>query len=180
MIQRRKLLFRDGTTNEFLLIITDAPKEAIVNYCIWRNQKIEDGWCYEKFAPLKAKYYVKELLDSEVDDFEDADIIGYDVVYDFGQYSKLTKSIEGYRTIKMFAGMTGEFEVISTNAPNSVILANMKYVTKLEEEGSTVENPYAIIEAMGFTTNVLGSHEDFSSDDLENAIIDESFDYYNV
>ena len=101
MADRRKVLFRDGMSNDFLLIITDAPKEDIEKYCRWHNLMMEDGGHFELFAPLKAQHYVKELLDSEIDDLEDVDIIGYDVCYDFGQYTKLTEKIEGFRTIKV-------------------------------------------------------------------------------
>lgn len=180
MIRRRKVFFTGRKDDGFLLIITDAPMEAIQNYCRWHNQMIDDGEHFELFAPLKAKYYVKELLDSEIDDLEDVNIIGYDATYNFRQYTRLTRRTEGYRTIKIFSGLNPEYEIISTNAPNSVILANMKYILGLEEEGTDVENPYAVIEAMGFTANVLGSHDDFTEADLENAIIDEEFDYYKI
>lgn len=49
---------------------------------------MEDGWKCETFSPLKAKYYVKELLDSEIDDKEDLELIGYDECYDFSNYHK--------------------------------------------------------------------------------------------
>lgn len=86
-MERRKVLFVDGMSNDFLLIIIDAPKAAIEEYCRWHVQQIENGWknC-ETFSPLKAKYYVKELLDSEVDDSEDIELIGYDECYDFSAY----------------------------------------------------------------------------------------------
>ena len=83
---RRKVLFTDGMSNDFLLIITDAPKEAIESYCRYHNRGMEDGGHFEAFGTLKAQYYVKELLDSEIDEKEDLEIIGYDEVYDFSQY----------------------------------------------------------------------------------------------
>lgn len=84
MMERRKVLFMDGMSNDFLLIITDAPKDAIESYCKWHVEQMENGWqnCVT-FSPLKQKYHVKELLDSEIDDKEDLEIIGYDEVYDF-------------------------------------------------------------------------------------------------
>lgn len=74
-------------SNDFLLIITDAPKAAIEEYCRWHVEQMEDDWknC-ETFQPLKAMYYVKELLDSEVDDRENLELIGYDECYDFSTY----------------------------------------------------------------------------------------------
>lgn len=83
---KRKVIFTCGMSNDFLLIITDAPKEAIESYCRWHNAMMEDGGHFEMFAPLKTKYYVKELLDSEIDELEDVDIVGYDEAYDFGNY----------------------------------------------------------------------------------------------
>lgn len=40
----------------------------------------------ETSQPLKARYYIKELLDSEVDNREDLELIGYDECYDFSTY----------------------------------------------------------------------------------------------
>lgn len=87
-MKRRKVLFTDGMSDDFLLIITDAPKAAIEEYCRWHVKQMEDGWKCETFSPLKAKYYVKELLDSEIDDKEDLELIGYDECYDFSNYHK--------------------------------------------------------------------------------------------
>ena len=88
MEDRRKVLFADGMSSDFLLIITDAPKEAIENYCRYHNRMMEDGGYFEVFDCLKVKYYVKELLDSEIDEKEDLEIIGYDEAYDFSQYTE--------------------------------------------------------------------------------------------
>lgn len=88
MEDRRKVLFTDGMSSDFLLIITDAPKEAIENYCRYHNRMMEDGGHFEMFGTLKAQYYVKELLDSEIDEKEDVEIISYDESYDFSQYAR--------------------------------------------------------------------------------------------
>ena len=86
-MKRRKVLFVDGMSNDFLIIITDAPKANIEEYCRWHVQQIENGWkICETFSLLKAKYYVKELLDSEIDNKEDLELIGYDECYDFSAY----------------------------------------------------------------------------------------------
>ena len=86
-MMKHKVLFRDGMSDDFLLIITDAPKAAIEEYCRWHVEQMENGWkdC-ETFQPLKVMYYVKELLDSEVDEAEDLELIGYDECYDFSNY----------------------------------------------------------------------------------------------
>lgn len=87
----------------------------------------------------------------------------------------------GYRTIKISAGMTQEFEVIWTNAPDHVIKAQLMYIAACEEEGKQVpKNPYRIIEEFGYVVNVIGSQDSLTMEDLEDAIIDEEFDYYDL
>lgn len=176
-MERRKVLFRDGMSNDFLLIITDAPKEAIESYCRLHNKIIEDGGCFEMFSTLKTKYYVKELLDSEVDEFEDVDIIGYDVCYDFSQYIEPEKELDDFRTIKITAGMTQEYEIIRTNAPDHIIKAQLMYISACEEEGKEIpQNSYGIIEEFGYSINILGNQD---SSDMKKIIVDKEFDYYN-
>ena len=180
MKNRRKVLFTDGMSNDFLLIITDAPEEDIEDYCRWHNYKMEAAGHFEMFAPLKAKHYVKELLDSEVDDLDDVDIIGYDVCYDFGQYTKLNEKGAEFRTVKITSGMIQYFEIISTDAPDHVIKAQLIYISACEEEGRQVpENPYGIIEEFGYTVNCLGCQDDFRIEDRK-IIIDAEFDYYDL
>ena len=179
MADRRKILFTDDM--DYMLIITDAPKEAIENWCrryydAIRNGNYGEGKEVQLFDTLKASYSVKELLDSVVDtNREDIELIGYDEEYDFSDYSPLKRKKAGFRIIKIFAGMTQEFEVISTNAPDSVIKANMQYISTCEETGEKIENPYAVIEAMGYVVDVIDCEDD---DDLEE-VMDEAFDYYD-
>lgn len=86
-----------------------------------------------------------------------------------------------FRTIKITAGMTQEFEIISTDAPDHVIKTQLMYISTCEEEGKQVpENPYGIIEEFGYTVNCLVCQDDFDSEDMETAIIDAEFDYYNL
>lgn len=87
----------------------------------------------------------------------------------------------GYRTIKITAGMTQEFEIIWTNAPDYVIKAQLMYIAACEEEGKQVrENPYGMIEEFGYVANVIGSHDSLTTEDLEDVIIDAEFDYYDL
>lgn len=87
----------------------------------------------------------------------------------------------GYRTIKITAGMTQEFEIISTNAPDHVIKAQLMYIAACEEEGKEIpENPYGMIKEFGYTVNLIGCQDDLSQEDLEEAIIDKEFDYYDL
>lgn len=180
MEERRKVLFTNGMSSDYMIIITDAPKEAIEKWCYHYNQEMEDGK-NTYFDTLKKYYSVKVLVDSETHDFDrdDMDIIGYDETYDLCDYvSGLFPVIEGFRTVKLTAGMMQEFEIISTNAPDSVIKAQLTYINACEEAGEPIENPYSVIEAMGYEVNVLGCQDDFSSEDMEIAVIDAEFDYY--
>ena len=89
--------------------------------------------------------------------------------------------MNGYRTIKITAGMTQEFEIIWTNAPDHVIKAQLMYIAACEEEGKQVlENPYGMIEEFGYVVNVIGSQDSLTTEDLEDAIIDAEFDYYDL
>ena len=65
-----------------MLIITDAPQERIENWCRRYNQ----GICVEPFDTLMTSSYVKILHDSEVDDNEDIEVIGFDEVYELDNY----------------------------------------------------------------------------------------------
>ena len=99
MEDRRKVLFTNGMSSDFMLIITDAPKEKIEAYCYRLNKIIEDGGHVEPFDTLKAQYYVKELLDSEIDDREDAEIIGWVESYDLCDYYT-EESLEDVENLK--------------------------------------------------------------------------------
>lgn len=84
-MERRKVLFTYGMSNDMMLIITDAPEEEIEKFCIRYHYEMEDGE-NTYFDSLKKSYYVRVLHDSETDDNEDVDIIGYDEVYDFSNF----------------------------------------------------------------------------------------------
>ena len=84
-----------------------------------------------------------------------------------------------YRTIKITAGMIPEFEIISTNAPDHIIKAQLMYIAACEEEGKQVpQNPYGMIEEFGYVVNVIGNQDNLTTEDLEDVIIDAEFDYY--
>lgn len=84
-----------------------------------------------------------------------------------------------YRLIKFSAGMTNDFEIIITNAPDCVIEANLKYNSCLQEERETINNPYEVIEAMGYKAICIGSQNDFDFYDLKEMNIEAEFDYYD-
>lgn len=87
MADKRKVLFTYGMSNDYQLIITDAPKEAIEEWCVHYVTDMENGECNEPFYNLKALYYVLELLDSELEKDKDClELLGYDETYDYSNY----------------------------------------------------------------------------------------------
>ena len=84
-MERRKILFTNGMSSDAMIIITDAPKQSIEEWCRKYNEEMENGQ-NTYFDRLKTLYYVKVLHDSEVDDAEDIEIIGYDEAYDLNDY----------------------------------------------------------------------------------------------
>ena len=83
MDNMRKVLFTNGMSDEYAIIITDAPKKEIEKWCYRYNEEMENN-----FDSLKVMYFVRELVDSEVDEYdrELIEIVGYDEVYDLCDY----------------------------------------------------------------------------------------------
>lgn len=83
-MERRKVLFSSGMTDS-MIIITDAPKEALEKWCVnyWEEQ--ENG-VNTYFDTLRTMYYVKVLHDSEEDGRENVEVIGYDEEYNLDEY----------------------------------------------------------------------------------------------
>lgn len=84
----RKVLFTNGMCSDFMIILTDAPKDAIEKWCYHYNEEMENGK-NTYFDSLKRYYSVKVLADSEIHDFDrdDIEIIGYQESYDLSDYS---------------------------------------------------------------------------------------------
>lgn len=80
-----------------------------------------------------------------------------------------------FRVVKITAGMTTEFEVISTDAPMEIIEEQLTVNSARQDEGMEINNPYDIIEEYGYVVNILGCQDDFDND----IAIDEEYDYYN-
>ena len=94
---------------------------------------------------------------------------------------ELRKNNSSFRTVKIAAGMTQEFEIIRTDAPDHVIKAQLMYISACEEEGKEVpKNPYGIVENFGYVVSVIGCQDDFDFDALDELIIDAEFDYYDL
>lgn len=79
-----------------------------------------------------------------------------------------------FRTIKITTGMTMEYEIISTNAPDSVIHRQLKANSRNQENLESIDNPYNIIQASGYVVKVIGNQDDF---DCNEVVIDVEFDY---
>ena len=83
----RKILITSGMNSDSLLLLTDAPKEAIENWCKKYNEEMENGNNIY-LGDLKENYCTKVIADSETSDFDrsDLEIIGYDESYDLFDY----------------------------------------------------------------------------------------------
>lgn len=79
------------------------------------------------------------------------------------------------KVVKITAGMTMEFEVISTDAPMDIIEEQLTVNSARQDEGMEISNPYDIIEEYGYVVNILGCQDDFDND----IAIDEEYDYYD-
>ena len=92
---RRKVLITNRMGHDRILILTDAPKKSIKQWCRNHNDEMECGVnTYFKF--LEKDYYVKVLYDSATDDDgnvevpnEDIQIIGFDEIYDLFDYYEI-------------------------------------------------------------------------------------------
>lgn len=80
------------------------------------------------------------------------------------------------QTIKLYAGMTNECEVISTNAPIS-LLEQQLIINNIQQELSSIINPYELLNSKGYIVNIICSSED--SIDLDTIEIDKELDYYD-
>lgn len=80
------------------------------------------------------------------------------------------------RVIKISAGMTGEFEVIKTDATDEIIEKQLAENSRLEEEEKVIDNPYGIIKEHGYKIDLVGCQDDI---DLDEIVIDVEFDYYD-
>ena len=80
----------------------------------------------------------------------------------------------GFRIVKISAGMTMEYEIISTNAPDKLIEVQLTENSNKQENGIAITNPYNIIQANGYIVKVMGCQDDFDDNEIE---IDAEFDY---
>lgn len=86
---------------------------------------------------------------------------------------------EGFRFIKLYFSMQEDYEIISTNAPDSLIMAQLVYTNEKECAGEYVESNYDIIESMGYEVETIASHNDSERYTFDDNLIDKYFDYYD-
>lgn len=80
------------------------------------------------------------------------------------------------QTIKLYAGMTGEYEIIRTAAPKHLIEQQLIRNNELSENGITIGNPYDLLEQNGYTVEIVGCQDDFDETEIE---LDYELDYYD-
>ena len=80
------------------------------------------------------------------------------------------------RIIEIYGGMTGEYEIILTNATNEQIEEQIKIISYLLDFDECLINPYALLESYGCEVIVLGSQDDDLRSQIE---IDDEFDFYS-
>ena len=131
-ISRRKVLFTSGMSNDFQLIITDAPKKEIEKWCYLYNDALEDCRYVEPFYTLKNQYYVKELHDSEVGNKEDIEVIGYDEVYELDKYVRK----EDCKIKKITRSQNNAITIIHENPEET--FSRVVYTEYNEKTGKTV------------------------------------------
>lgn len=86
MEDKRKVLLTYGMSNDCILILTNATKQAIEKWCYNYNEEMENGE-NTYLDSLQKDYYVEVLLDSE-EDIIDIKDIECDEVYDRANYIK--------------------------------------------------------------------------------------------
>lgn len=167
--EKRKVLITYGMTSDAMIILTDAPRKAIEDWCRNNYKEMENGQ-NTYFKTLMEEYYVKVLYDSELDGCsDDIEAIGYNETYDRNDF--------GARSVCITAGCNEEFEVIRTDAPKEVIEIQIKLNCYNEEYGKVIENPYGILESEGYTVEIIGNQDTMK--EPSNVERYDWYDYYN-
>lgn len=81
------------------------------------------------------------------------------------------------QTIKLYSGMTGEYEVIRTNAPITLLEKQLRINNKLQDNNQLINDPYVLLTSKGYKVELVASCID--SIELDTLQIDHELDYYN-
>lgn len=78
------------------------------------------------------------------------------------------------KTYKLYAGMTGEFEILNTNAPESVVIG---YIIASGNMSLPADDPEKFFADRGYSVDFLACQDD---DDLSEEIaVDQEIDVYD-
>ena len=102
-----------------------------------------------------------------------------DAIYDscYALCAGPTIKKEGFRIIKLYFSMQEAYEIIHTNAPDTLIMAQLVYTNEREIAGEYVGSNYDLIQAMGYEVDIVNSPSDSNPNNLYNELIDKQFSY---
>lgn len=86
MNELKKVLIVDGMSNDGMIIITDASEEDIEKWCRNYLLKLENGE-NTYFNSLTENNYVRVLYDSELNNLDELEVIGYDEIYNLSDFT---------------------------------------------------------------------------------------------
>ena len=101
---------------------------------------------------------------------------GVDVFSTAEEAEKVLKRAVSGRMLCFTAGMTGEFEVIRTDAPNELIEEQLRINHAKEEQRDVIEDVYGLLKEKGYFVELIGSHD--SMHEIPDGV-DEFFDWYD-
>lgn len=175
----RKVLFTDGMSDDVMLIVTDAPKEVLEEWCVLYIQDLENGENSGFMRLIEDGYNVTILLDSTEDTFDDdiIDTIGFDESYDFSDYCidkylKHLKETKGLRLIHIQGGMCDDGFFVLTDAPDEILEKQIRINAVLElSDGVEVKDDFSFVKEKEYTVI-------YPKFDVSDAEYDVSFDQY--
>lgn len=161
-------------SDEGLIIVDKSPLEDYeeCGYVEWQQEHLVLYIDDEDFQEWLNKI-IRTILNGDV--FEKHNFDVQELISLMKQVVKKKK----FRNIKLYGGMTGEYEVIKTDAPNSAIKAEIVYHNASVDDDDyewTKQIVYPIMTALGYSVECLGCQNDFEDESIE---IDASFDYYD-
>lgn len=83
---------------------------------------------------------------------------------------------EGYKIYKLYGGMTGEFEVLKTNAPKEVVI---EYIVSASNLTLPEDDPELFFTQKGYMVEFLWSQNDDLDDEVVDKVVDEEIDTYD-